>query len=122
MSKNLVVIFEVNKFKLSIPIGSVKEITLKYFEKGHTFMACDSFHHSCEEGMRTTKQVYDFHDFTSIVDAKGSCSILQDFLDIPNGMGQGNRTSENPKLRNVKIVQFRHGCLQMFWKESYTQE
>ena len=26
MSKNLVVIFEVNKFKLSIPIGSVKEI------------------------------------------------------------------------------------------------
>ena len=27
---------------------SITEVTLKYFGKGHTFISCDSFHHSVE--------------------------------------------------------------------------
>ena len=36
---------------------SITEVTLKYFEKGHTFMSCDSFHHSVEQGMRDAKNI-----------------------------------------------------------------
>ena len=32
--------------------GTINEVTIKYFEPGHTFMSADSFHHVIEQGMR----------------------------------------------------------------------
>ena len=76
------------------------EIILKYFEKGHTFMTCDSFHHKIEQGTRGMKNVYDFKDFKSIIEAKGIAYEMRssDFIDIPNGMSNGKYTSGKPYL------------------------
>ena len=99
------------------------EITLKFFEKGHTFMSCDSFHHKIEQGMREKKSVYDFDDFVSIVRDKGIAYEMKstDFVDFPNGMSNGAYASSKPLLRDVRIVQFRKGDTNMFWKNSYDQ-
>ncbi len=44
---------------------SQEDITLKFFERGHTFMSADSFHHGVEQQMRSRQGgvVYDFEDF-----------------------------------------------------------
>ena len=73
---------------------SITEVTIKYFEKGHTFMSCDSFHHSVEQGMRVAKNIYDL----------GNCEVLEQFTDFPNG---SNQSKSKPKLRDVKVIQFR---------------
>ena len=51
--------------------NSPETITIKYFEKGHTFMSADSFHHQIEKEMKTKKNVYDFNDFEQVIAAKG---------------------------------------------------
>ena len=35
--------------------GCPESVTIKYFEKGHTFMNADSFHHQIEKEMRSKK-------------------------------------------------------------------
>ena len=32
--------------------GTTNEVTIKYFEPGHTFISADNFHHVIEQGMR----------------------------------------------------------------------
>lgn len=95
------------------------EITLKYFEKGHTFMACDSFHHKIEQGMRDMKNVFDFNDFNT----EGIAYEMKrnDFIDFPNGMSTGEYISSKPLLKHVRITQFRKGPTNIFWKECYEQ-
>ena len=36
-----------------------ESITMKYFEKGHTFMSADSFHARVEKGIKTLKNLFD---------------------------------------------------------------
>ena len=43
--------------------NNCQSVTMKYFEKGHTFMAADAFHKAVEDGMREKKFMYDFNDF-----------------------------------------------------------
>lgn len=44
------------------------EVTVKYFEPGHTFMAADSFHHKVELSMKKMgNRLYDFADFIQAV-------------------------------------------------------
>ena len=43
--------------------GSPESITIKYFEKGHTFMSADSFHHQTEKKMRSKKKCLRFRYF-----------------------------------------------------------
>ena len=58
-------------------------------------MSCDSFHHKIEQGMRGVKNVYDFKDFKSIIEAKGIAYEMRssDFINISNGMSNGKYTS-----------------------------
>ena len=64
-------------------------ITIKYFEKGHTFMSVDSFHHLVEKEMRKMTCLYDFDDFVSCVSNKGEVLTLDysDILLFENGVG-----------------------------------
>ena len=48
-----------------------ESITVKYFEKGYTFMSAASFHYQTEKEMRSKKNVYDFNDFDKIIESKG---------------------------------------------------
>ena len=50
----------------------VETITLKYFEKGHTFMAADSFQHQVEEGIQKRCYLYDFNDYIQVVNLCGN--------------------------------------------------
>ncbi|CAG9831297.1 unnamed protein product [Diabrotica balteata] len=49
---------------------ATSQITLKYFETGHTFMSADSVHHGVEKGMKITNEgnIYDFNDFIKAVE------------------------------------------------------
>ena len=64
------------------PKNLLECVTLKFFEKGHTFMSADSFHHSVEEEIRSKKRLYDFQDFVDCVNNRGSADIMkpEDFL------------------------------------------
>ena len=61
--------------------GGPESITVKYLEKGHTFMSADSFHARIEAEMRKKKNLYDFSDFQTVI---GKCGqdvpiIVADF-------------------------------------------
>ena len=43
-------------------------MTMKYFEKSHTFMAADAFHKAIKDGMREKKFMFDFVDFQNIIE------------------------------------------------------
>nr|CAI5849885.1 unnamed protein product [Callosobruchus analis] len=47
-------------------------LTIKFFEPGHTFMAADSFHHQVELSLKRKKKVYDFDDFCEVVERANS--------------------------------------------------
>lgn len=49
-----------------------EDITLKYFEAGHTFMSADSVHHGVEQSMKYMGNVYDFDDFVASVQNSNS--------------------------------------------------
>ena len=54
---------------VNLPNIAAKEIILKFFETGHTFMSADSVHADVEKVMRCQKHgdVYDFRDFVEVV-------------------------------------------------------
>ena len=104
--------------------GYPESITIKYFEKGHTFMSADSFHHQTEKEMRSKKNVYNFNDFEKIIESKGCKQPMMegDFYDWENGLSQEKFASSMPLLCNTKVVMFKKSKTKMFWKESYPQE
>ena len=64
--------------------NKLKTLTLNYFEKGHTFMSVDSFHHLVEEHIRKKKYLYDFNDYVDCVEKSGIAIKMQasDFFDL----------------------------------------
>lgn len=64
---------------------STKEIYLKYFEPGHTFMSADNFHHQVELALQRDPKVYDFKDFVNVVakanNKKVNVLTPQDFFE-----------------------------------------
>ena len=43
-----------------------KQVTMKYLEKGHSFVRADSVHGSISRKMRKNKMIYDFENFVSV--------------------------------------------------------
>ena len=101
---------------------SLLTITLKYFEKGHTFMSADSFHHQVEAAMREKKNVYDFQEFVDCINKSGIAVEMKpsDFIDYKKYLSAAKDT-EYPLLSNVVEVQFRKGFTKMFWKTSFDE-
>ena len=52
-----------------MPNIAAKEIILKFFETGHTFMSADSVHAGIEKEMQSQKHgnIYDFREFVKVV-------------------------------------------------------
>ena len=67
--------------------GPLEEMIIRYFEKGHTFMSADSFHHQIEKGMRAAKNVLDGGDFFAVINTTGMAVAIgyQDFVQFKNG-------------------------------------
>ena len=51
-------VYEVNNY-----YSNVSKVSIKYFEKGHTFMPADSYHHQVEKAMKCKESLYNFDDF-----------------------------------------------------------
>ena len=49
----------------------MEKISLKYFGKGHTFMAADSFHQQVENGVCKRHYLYDVRDYIWAVNLCG---------------------------------------------------
>ena len=56
-----------------------KEISLKYFKKGHTFVSADSFYHQVEKNIKGRKLYY-FKGFVTCV-GKSRIAIEMNFFD-----------------------------------------
>jgi len=83
--------------------GGPDEITLKYLERGHTFMSADSFHASVEKAMKKKRNVYDFSDFAECINKNHGQAIQMqslDFTDWPNGSSTA-RFTHKPLLKDV---------------------
>ena len=52
-------------------VPHLNSITMKDFEKGHTFMSADTNHHLVEKAMCEVKNVYDYRDFVSCLEKNG---------------------------------------------------
>ena len=104
--------------------GTVKEIVVKYFEPGHTFMSADSFHHLVEQNMRKQRRVEDFQDFVNLVDSCGKSLVMEynNFFKFPRGVSQAKYASKKPKLEDVQVVMFKRGSDEMFWKTTHAQK
>ena len=104
--------------------GCPESITIKYFEKDHTFMSADSFHHQIEKEMSSKKNFYDFDDFGKIIESK-CCKLPmteRDFYNWENGLSQGKFALSKPLLCNVQVVLFKKSEIKMFWKDIWLQE
>ena len=99
--------------------GGPEEIIFRYFEKGHTFMSADSFHHQVEKGMKIEKNVYDGADFERIVNQTGVAAPMEasDFIMFEHGASQGRFTTK-PLLADVQEVKFVKGSVHLLWKKS----
>ena len=46
----------------------LKSITINYFERGHTFMPGDTYHHLVKKAMEEIKNVCDYKDFVKALE------------------------------------------------------
>ena len=81
-------------------------------------MAADSFHAEVENELRKKKYLYDFGDFVSAVNNRGSAAVMtpNDFKYFMKELSFGTRNVNYPLLTNVKEVMFKKDYTKMFWK------
>ena len=97
---------------------------LKFFEPDHTSMSADSFHSVVEQMMKRKKNIYDFDEFSSVINSNGVALEIQnfDFIQYPRGVSNGKYAKDKPYLENIREVQFRKGSQKMCWRESFKEE
>ncbi|XDV25699.1 hypothetical protein PO909_029572, partial [Leuciscus waleckii] len=109
--------------------NNIQDITLKYFETGHTFMSADSFHHGVEKAMRKQPGgfVLDFQDFKDVIASSNSGKVNVMELQCNNILAWSNGRSVTkvknvPNLPRMTVIQMRRGSRCMFYKLSHDEE
>lgn len=69
-------------YMVNSPDIQAKEIWIKYFEPGHTYMSADSFHHQVELSMKYKGSVCDFKDFCDAVQSSNSGKVTVVEMEI----------------------------------------
>lgn len=106
------------------------EIEIFYFEPGHTFMSCDSFHHSVELSMKKRKNIYDFKDFVDCVSEARANIIVKkmefyDFRDWRSYCSQSKLNKlgdDRPYLNDVKYFSATKGKYSISYSKTYNVE
>ena len=93
-------------------------ITMRYLEKGHTFMRSDSIHGLIGKRLKQTAEVLTFQDLIELIqDSKKDVLVAPlaagDFTNFPN-LKTGNRAL--PKLRGLKEVRVQKGSPYLMYK------
>lgn len=105
----------------------IKELVLKYFESGHTFMSADSFHAAVEKGMRNHigDPIITFPDFKEVVvKAKKNVEVLEmsfkDFFQTTLSASQYtlNKLQPRPYIENIRKVVLRKHSYQFGYSNS----
>lgn len=104
----------------------VKELVLKFFESGHTFMAADSFHAAVEKQMKISPPVT-FPDFKEVVvKAKKEVEVLdmtvEDIFQSDFSVSQYtlNKLKPRPYIDNIRQVVIRKGSFDLEYSNSLT--
>ncbi|CAH1966618.1 unnamed protein product, partial [Acanthoscelides obtectus] len=102
-----------------------EDITLKYFEPGHSFMAADSVHGRISTEMKKHPNIYDFEQLLKIIEQsskKTKCLPINNFDFFLFEDGSKQRKSNNIHLlEKIKLAQFRKGCRHLFYKECHNE-
>lgn len=108
---------------------SLKQINVKYFESGHTFMAADSFHHQVENSLKHKGKVYDFSDYVEAVRNSTKCTktiemSLEMFYEWKDHASQCKlkKTEPRPYLHDMSEVIFTRGKKTLIYKKSFSDE
>lgn len=109
-----------------------EKITLKYLEKGHTFMSADSFHHQVELSMKNRKDstVYDFEDFVDAVqkanDGRNYCKEMSffHFADWPDRSSTTkiNKCRPQPYVNDFTKIMFVRGKKTLLYANDFDDE
>lgn len=107
---------------------SVKVADIKYFERGHTFMAADSFHHKVEKSLKIKGKVYDFNDYKDAVKtAVKEVNVIEmdvnDFYPWEDSSSQYKlkKCVPRPYLQQMVQVRFQRGSKKMMYKTSFDE-
>ena len=84
-------------------------VTFKYLETGHTFLSANSFHGLVENNMRPRKNVYNFHDFVTVIQPCGGAPKTvemhyHDFVKWDKRVS-GGKTVKIPYLKQIQEAQ-----------------
>ena len=101
---------------------SANEITFKYIETGHTFMAADSVHHSIERELKKCGDVRDFQEYIYTLERAWRKVISMGATNFKYWKDHSYRATINKgdhKLSNMAVVQFRRGAWSLFYKYAH---
>ena len=104
------------------------EITVKYFEPGHSFMKADTVHGLIGKKLKRTPEVITFKDLTNLVSNSSSrIELVEMQCDDFYKFVQGNRTRNTqnikmPRLCELVEVKFVRGSKLLFYKQRHTSE
>lgn len=102
----------------------MKELILKYFESGHTFMSADSFHAAVEGAMKRNPPIT-YPDFREVVkNAKGNVEVM-DMLPVhffPNVFNVSqyvlNKLKPRPYIEKIRHVTVKKGSYEFHYSDS----
>ena len=103
-------------------------ITIKYLEKGHTYMAADAIHGNIGKLFRKTSTVATFDDFVQLYE-KANNNIKAIVLDLPfiyliskKARTRSSTKVKIPLMKSIAEVQFKKGSSMLHYKESFLEE
>lgn len=112
--------------KVNSSDNSIETIDLYFFEPGHTYMSADSFHQKVEKSLKSTKNVYDFTDFSTCVEkALPNVKVIpmtSDLFQKWRSYKSSAKLKKLPKtfyLRDVKQLRATRGDLTIKYKTAY---
>ncbi|XP_063046269.1 uncharacterized protein LOC134459601 [Engraulis encrasicolus] len=107
----------------------IDDITLKFFEPGHTFMSADSFHASVERMIkrRPGGVVLDFQEFKDVIASANSGRVHVVELQSRSILAwTDNHSAAKMKneahLAGMSVIQFRRGSTRFFYKLNHDDD
>jgi hypothetical protein len=106
-----------------------EEITIKYLERGHTYLKADSIHAAIGKKMKKQSDIFTFPDFVDLCGAASKTikPVVLEMDDFPlftaEQRTRKTKTQEVlPMLSSICQVTFKKGARELFYKTDFTQE
>ena len=103
-------------------------ITIKYLEKGHTYVAADTIHGNIRKLFRKTSTVATFDDFVQLCE-KANNNIKAIVVDLPftypiskKARTRSSTKVKMPLMKSIAEVLFKKGSSMLHYKESFLEE